>query len=152
MTLSIIIPTYNSAIVLQRALDSIVDQTFTDWEVLVMDGASTDDTFYTLYHHAMAFIYPSAYEGFGLPILEAFTCGCPVLLNKASCFPDVGGDAAIYFDINRRGDLAEHIEAFLQVPEQDRKDLIARGRERAQLFSWEESAKKLSHIYKNLLA
>lgn len=113
---------------------------------------ATDDTFYTLYHHAMAFVYPSAYEGFGLPILEAFTCDCPVLLNNASCFPEVGGDAAIYFDINRRGDLAEHIRAFLQSPEQDKVNLITRGRERAKLFSWEESAKKLSCVYKNILA
>ena len=104
-----------------------------------------------LYQNAIAFIYPSAYEGFGIPILEAFVCGCPVFLNNANCFPEVGGDAAIYFDINRRGDLAEHIEAFLQVPEQDRKDLIARGRERAKLFSWEESAKKIKEVYEGLL-
>ena len=104
-----------------------------------------------LYQNAVAFVYPSAYEGFGLPILEAFVCGCPVMLNNASCFPEVGGDAAIYFDINRRGDLAEHIEAFMQAPEQYRTELIARGRERTKLFSWEESAKKLKHIYEKIL-
>lgn len=60
-------------------------------------------------------------------------------------------DAAIYFDINRRGDLAEHIEAFLQAPEQDRNDLITRGRERAKLFSWEESARKLKQVYDSIL-
>ena len=113
---------------------------------------ATYDSFYALYHHALAFVYPSAYEGFGLPILEAFVCGCPVFLNNASCFPEVGGDAAIYFDINRKGDLAEHIEAFLLASEQDKADLVARGRERAKLFSWEESAIKLSHIYKTILA
>lgn len=113
---------------------------------------ATDETFYALYHHAEAFIYPSAYEGFGLPILEAFVCGCPVMLNNASCFPEVGGDAAIYFDINRRGDLAEHLDAFLRSSEQDRTDLITRGRVRAKLFSWEDSARKLSHVYKTILA
>lgn len=111
---------------------------------------ANDDNFYSIYHYSLAFIYPSTYEGFGLPILEAFICGCPVMLNNASCFPEVGGDAAIYFDINRRGDLAEHIEAFLQAPEQDRADMIARGRERAKLFSWEESARKLLHAYYTL--
>lgn len=105
-----------------------------------------------LYQNAVAFIYPSAYEGFGIPILEAFVCGCPVFLNNASCFPEVGGEAAIYFDINRRGDLMEHIEVFLQAPEQDRTDMIARGLERAKLFSWEESAKKLLHVYNTILA
>lgn len=112
---------------------------------------ATDETFYSLYHHAEAFVYPSAYEGFGLPILEAFSCGCPVFLNNASCFPEVGGDAAIYFGINRRGDLAEHLEAFLQAPEQDRADMIARGRERVKLFSWEECARKLLQVYQNIL-
>ena len=63
-----------------------------------------------------------------------------------------GGNAAIYFDINLRGDLAEHIEVFLQSPKQDKADLIARGRERAKLFSWEESARKLSDVYKTILA
>ena len=58
----------------------------------------------------------------------------------------------IYFDINSRGDLAEHLEAFLQTPEQDRKDLIAHGKEQAKLFSWEESARKLSDVYKTILA
>lgn len=105
-----------------------------------------------LYQNAVAFIYPSAYEGFGMPILEAFVCGCPVMLNNASCFPEVGGDAAIYFDINRRGDLAEHLEAFLRSSERDRNDLIASGLERAKLFTWEESARKLSNVYKSLLA
>ena len=104
-----------------------------------------------LYQNATAFIYPSAYEGFGMPILEAFVCGCPVFLNNASCFPEVGGDAAIYFDINRRGDLAEHIEALLLSPEHDRNDLIARGKEQAKLFSWEESARKLKQVYENIL-
>lgn len=113
---------------------------------------ANEEVLQALYQNAIAFVYPSAYEGFGIPILEAFVNGCPVLLNNASCFPEIGGEAAIYFDINRRGDLAEHIEAFLLAPEQDRTDLITRGLERAGLFSWEESARKLSHVYQNILA
>ena len=113
---------------------------------------ANDDNFYSLYHNAVAFVYPSAYEGFGLPILEAFSCGCPVLLNNASCFPEIGGDAAIYFDIDRRGALAEHIKAFLQESEQDKANLITRGRERAKLFSWKESARNLTKVYQTILA
>ncbi len=118
---------------------------------LIQTHANREDL-QALYQNAVAFVYPSAYEGFGIPILESFACGCPAFLNNTSCFPEVGGDAAIYFDINRRGDLAEHIRAFLQSPEQDKVNLITRGRERAKLFSWEESAKKLSCVYKNILA
>ena len=112
---------------------------------------AAEERLQALYQNALAFIYPSAYEGFGMPILEAFVCGCPVFLNNTSCFPEVGGDAAIYFDINRKGDLAEHINAFLQSPEQNKAELIARGRERAKLFSWEESAKKLKAVYAKLI-
>ena len=112
---------------------------------------ATDENLYAIYHHALAFIYPSAYEGFGLPILEAFVCGCPVMLNDASCFPEVGGDAAIYFDINRKGDLAEHIDAILRSSIEDRYALIARGHERAKQFSWEKSAQMLSEVYRNIL-
>ena len=116
----------------------------------VIHQYATEQEMQALYQNAVAFIYPSAYEGFGMPILEAFVCDCPVMLNNASCFPEVGGDAAIFFDINRTGDLAEHIESFLRSSEQDRADLIARGRDRAKLFSWEESTRKLSHVYKTL--
>jgi len=113
---------------------------------------ATEEKLQTLYQHAVAFVYSSAYEGFGIPILEAFVNGCPVMLNNASCFPEVGGDAALYFDINHRGDLSDHINAFLQTPEKDRNDLISRGRERAKLFSWEESARKLANVYQSILA
>ena len=113
----------------------------------------TDDAgLQALYQNAVAFIYPSAYEGFGIPILEAFVCGCPVFLNNTSCFHEVGGDAAIYFDINRRGDLAELLDAFLLSSEQDKNALVSRGLERAKLYSWEESARRLSHVYQNILA
>ena len=113
---------------------------------------ANEEALQALYQNAVTFVYPSAYEGFGIPILEAFVCGCPVMLNNASCFPEVGGDAASYFDISRRGDLAEHIVAFLEAPEQDKVDMIVRGRERAKLFSWEGSARKLSHVYQAILA
>ena len=51
-----------------------------------------------LYKNARAFIFPSLYEGFGLPVLEAFSCGCPIILNNSSSLPEIGGDGAIYFD------------------------------------------------------
>lgn len=120
-------------------------------ECVVNVPNASEEKLQALYQFAAAFVYPSAYEGFGIPILEAFVNGCPVLLNDASCFPEIGGNAAVYFDINRRGDLAEHIEVLLQSSEQDRAALKANGLKRAKLFSWEESARKLKQIYDNIL-
>ena len=112
---------------------------------------ATDENLYSIYHHAVAFVFPSAYEGFGLPILEAYYCGCPVLLNKASCFPEIGGDAAIFFDINQRGNLAEHIISIYKLSSEGRNALIAKGKERLTYFSWDKSAKQLKQLYNSLL-
>ena len=105
----------------------------------------------SLYQNAVAFIYPSAYEGFGMPILEAFVCSCPVMLNNSSCFPEVGGDAAVYFDIGQRGDMAERFMAMYQASGERRDELIAKGNARLPLFSWEESAKTMRRIYDGIL-
>jgi glycosyltransferase involved in cell wall biosynthesis len=108
---------------------------------------------YNLYHHARAFVFPSAYEGFGIPILEAFACHCPVLLNRASCFPEIAGDAASYFDIrSEKGDycLAKALQGILYDDgERDKK--ILQGAKRLQDFSWEKSAMQLARIYRSLL-
>lgn len=111
----------------------------------------SDEQLQSLYQHSVAFIYPSAYEGFGIPILEAFVNKCPVLLNNASCFPEIGDDAAIYFDINQKGDLAEHIIELLHYSEEDRQHIINKGAKRAKCFSWEESAHKLMQVYETIL-
>ncbi len=112
---------------------------------------ATEEGLQALYQNAVAFVYPSAYEGFGMPILEAFVCGCPVMLNNAGCFPEVGGDAAIYFDINRKGNLAEQILEFLNASTEMRENLISKGYARAKLFSWGKSAALLTEQYKDLV-
>lgn len=106
----------------------------------------------SLYQHAVAFIYPSLYEGFGMPILEAFANNCPVLLNNASCFPEVAGDAAVYFDLNdEKSDLYDKIIYVYTLSEEERKTLIDRGQKRLLFFSWKESAQKLETVYKMCL-
>jgi len=112
---------------------------------------ASEEMLSTLYHHAEAFVFPSAYEGFGLPILEAWSCGCPTLLNNASCFPEVAGDAAVYFDINRTGDLAEKMIAFLHSSDEDKQALINKQNERLKIYSWESTAEKLYQIYSSLV-
>ncbi len=113
----------------------------------------TDDEFYSLYHHAACFVYPSEYEGFGIPILEAYKADCPVLLNHASCFPEIAGDAAIYFTLKRdESNLAEVMEDFLAMDDAQIESLKQRQRERLNLYSWEKSALQLAKVYESVLA
>lgn len=110
----------------------------------------TDDTLAILYNRSLAFVYPSEYEGFGLPILEAFSCQVPVLCAQASCFPEVAGDACIYFNPTDEEDI---YQALRQVHESEncRSKLIALGTKRLQLFSWQKCAQETLECYKKAL-
>jgi glycosyltransferase involved in cell wall biosynthesis len=103
-----------------------------------------------IYGKAQAFIFPSRYEGFGIPILEAFRCGCPALLAKASCFPEIAGDAALYFDLDDPEDLEKAVVRVLADPAL-RGQLADKGRKRAALFSWEKTAQETFEIYAGLI-
>ena len=105
---------------------------------------------YSLYNHAELFIYPSMYEGFGIPILEAFANGCPVLLSRASCFPEIAGDAALYFDLDDKSSLVSQVDAIVG-DSRLRDSLIAAGTARLQRFSWEKSAAALADVYRSLV-
>lgn len=117
----------------------------------VIHHYADQDSLRTLYHYAIAFVYPSAYEGFGLPILESFSNDCPVMLNDASCFPEIAGDAAIYFDIKKDGDLYEKFVAFYQSGANDRRAMIEKGRLRVQQYSWERTAESVKNIYQAII-
>ena len=105
-----------------------------------------------LYEHAFCFIFPSLYEGFGIPILEAWQAKCPTLLNNTSCFPEIAKDAAIFFQLDDKGsNLTETIERFLRMEHEDREALIARQTERLKFFSWEKAAKELYEVYEKVI-
>lgn len=103
-----------------------------------------------LYSEAICFVFPSLYEGFGLPILEAFSNGCPVILNNSSSLPEIAGDAAIYFDGNNSDSICGAITTVMQDNEL-RSSMIRLGNERLQLFSMEEMADRTVAVYKSLL-
>ena len=95
-----------------------------------------------LYAGATLFVYPSLYEGFGLPVAEAMACGAPVVSSNASSLPEVGGDAVLYFDPLDVDAMAEAMRRAL-ADESLRNDLRARGIEQAKKFSWEKAAREL---------
>lgn len=103
-----------------------------------------------LYANAFAFVFPSSYEGFGIPILEAFSADCPVLLNNKSCLPEVGGDGAMYFQEEDPASLILCIEELKQKPEY-KKELIEAGRKRLRLFNWDITAAKTLEVYKTVV-
>ena len=112
---------------------------------------SVDDAFLgEWYADALCFVFPSLYEGFGLPLLEAFSCGCPVAASNTSSFLEVGGDAAAYFDPHSEEDIRETIAELVR-SRQQRENLVQRGREQAKRFSWINTARKTIQVYDRVL-
>jgi len=101
-----------------------------------------------LYRNATVFVYPSIYEAFGMPILEAFSSGCPVIASNISAIPDVGADAALYFNPLSEGDMLQLLLSVLN-DFHLRENLKAKGYIRAKQFSWTATAKKTLAIYKD---
>jgi glycosyltransferase involved in cell wall biosynthesis len=103
-----------------------------------------------LYNGASVYAYPSFYEGFGLPALEAFACGTPVCASNASCIPEICGDAAVYFSPQN---LSEMAEKFYELLRNDglREHLIEKGKVRLQEFSWQKMAKETLELYHDVV-
>ena len=121
-------------------------------ERIVHKFVQTSQELLDLYHYAFTFVYPSKYEGFGIPILEAYKADCPVMLNRASCFPEIAGDAAVFFDLNsEKSDFEEQFETLYRLTGDERGELIQRQRERMKLYSWSKSAAQLADVYKDVL-
>ncbi len=103
------------------------------------------------YKKATCLVYPSFYEGFGLPILEAMSLGCPVITSNVSSMPEVGGSAALYVNPESAKEIENSIIRIIEEI-QLRKDLIRRGLEQAKKFSWGECARETREEYKKVLS
>ncbi|MBU0529782.1 glycosyltransferase family 4 protein, partial [bacterium] len=111
-----------------------------------MTGFIDEEDKALLYQHALTFLYPSLYEGFGLPILEAMQCGAPVITSDCTSMPEVADDAAILINPNEPHELKKAMDEIYR-DEDLRHDLIGRGFARAKEFSWGKAAKELLEMF-----
>jgi glycosyltransferase involved in cell wall biosynthesis len=102
-----------------------------------------------LYYHSVAFVYPSLYEGFGIPPLEAMACSTPVVASNRSSIPEVIGDAGLLFDPERTDELTDILITLTDDPPL-REQLIAKGHKRAKAFSWDKTVSQTLEIYREL--
>lgn len=133
---------------------------FASWELWFLDqlgiGDRVESRFVNdaelsdLYSKALLFVFPSLYEGFGIPILESFASSCPLLLSNASCFPEIAGDAGVYFDPYSIDDMREKINSVL-MSQAKQQELVEKGRERLKLFDWAKTTRETAEVYKSVL-
>lgn len=116
----------------------------------ILHRPADDVSLATLYSNAILFIFPSHYEGFGIPVLEAMNCDCPLALSNVSSLPEVGGDAAVYFDPNDPSDMSKQMARIIY-DEKFRIELIEKGGIRRRNFSWEKTALETKKVYEQIL-
>ena len=112
---------------------------------VILLGKVPDEDRPALYQGAEIFIYPSLYEGFGMPITEAMASGCPVIASNTSAIPEIGRTAIEYFNPNREDELTQQIISLMSKPKK-KEELSRRGIERAKNFTWEKAAEKTLKI------
>ena len=115
-------------------------------EAVEIRGHVPRDELVELYRTAEALVFPSLYEGFGLPPLEAMACGCPVAVSRVGALPEICGDAARYFDPAEPEEIAAVTLEVLAAP----GELVERGLARAQGFTWDECARRHDEVYEEL--
>ncbi len=111
-------------------------------------GRQSDGVLQYLYRRALALVFPSKYEGFGLPVAEAMALGCPVVCSRVASIPEVGGDAALYADLTPPA----YLEALQRVDQNRafREELVVRGVEQASHFSWTRCARETVEAYRQV--
>ena len=117
-------------------------------KIIQIDG--DESTLKYLYRNAEFFIYPSKYEGFGIPILESFSQECPVLCSNTSSLPEIAGDAASFFDPNDLSSISKSINKIISSNDL-RSSLIKKGNKRLEMFSWNKCALETLNVYKKMI-
>jgi len=110
-----------------------------------------DDELTYLYNNALSFIFPSMYEGFGIPILEAFSCGCPVLVSNSSSLVEIGEEAVVYFEPKNAASMRTAIEWVISNPTL-RDEKVRLGYEQVKKFSWKKAALETKQVYNQVIS
>ncbi len=122
---------------------------FESKRIMVM-GYLSDDELSCLYTGCVGFVFPSLYEGFGIPVMEAMQCGAPVITSNTSCLPEVAGDAALLVDPTATEQIADAMRKILENPSL-RESLVQRGFLRARQFTWQATASATAQAYEAAL-
>ena len=133
----------------KQALDEFIVEAGIRSQLIFLHGTNMEEL-QAIYQMAEVMVYPSFFEGFGLPVLEAQASGCPVITSDISSMPEAGGDGALYIDPHNSAEIGAAIRKVL-MNEEIRKELIRRGTENAALFSEQIVAEKLMNLYQSLV-
>ena len=129
-------------------VDQVREHGLSDY--VIMTGYVSEDDLPVVYSLADLMVFPSFYEGFGLPVVEAMACGVPVVTSNNSCLPEIAGDAAVLVDPHDIGSIADGIRSLLE--DQDlRQQCIDKGLARARLFTWEDAARQTLQAFHELV-
>jgi glycosyltransferase involved in cell wall biosynthesis len=116
---------------------------------VIFTGYVSESELAEIYNAVDLFVFPSLYEGFGMPPLEAMACGTPVITSNTSSLPEVVGDAAIVVNPHVADKLVEEMYQLL-TDDGLKKEMIRKGLKRSKMFNWDESARKTLRVYKEL--
>jgi glycosyltransferase involved in cell wall biosynthesis len=122
---------------------------YSEEDKIIITGYVDDNRLNNLYRRADLYVFPSLYEGFGLPALEAMKRGVAVVSSNASCLPEILGDAAMYFNPHSIDDIAEKIKKVL-FDKDLKNNLIKRGFERLRNYDWRKTAEETLTCYENI--
>lgn len=110
-----------------------------------------DEELAYLYQNCLAFIFPSLYEGFGILLLEAMSCGAPMIISDRSSFPEIAKDCAIYFDPTDENSIRDSVNRVVQ-DKKLREQLVSNGSKRIRDFSWKETARRTKLVYEEAMS
>lgn len=121
-----------------------------DIDKQIFQYSINDEILVYLYQNALCFVFPTLYEGFGIPVLEAFACCCPAVISNTSSLPEVGGEAVVYFDPTNGDSILKSVEKVINDKEL-RREMVEKGQEQLKKFSWDKTGEETLKFYSSVI-